>query len=184
MIALYAKGQSTTRKSTVLETYFGYVPIMMGSVTIPMGQILSPVNPTSGASMGRSFSLSSFICWTSYDGPDSMVNVLPSLGRWIVNVYNRHVDSCLQSSMSFLLLGGGSSRDSMASSAFMFFWVSYMSLDYFFGRASLLKRCTYALSDSPSICLTIEQVSGKVSPSLIANEVVDECPAQLDEQAD
>jgi hypothetical protein len=46
---LYAEGQLTMRKSTVLETYFGYVPIVMGNVTIPTRQILSPVNPTSGA---------------------------------------------------------------------------------------------------------------------------------------
>jgi hypothetical protein len=62
MMALYAEGQSTTRKSTILDTCFGYVSIMMGRMTIPTGQILSPVNPKSGASMGRRFSLSSFIC--------------------------------------------------------------------------------------------------------------------------
>jgi hypothetical protein len=39
------------------------------------------------------------------------------------------VGSCLRSLMSFLLLGGGSSRDSMASFAFMCFLASYMSLD-------------------------------------------------------
>uniref|UniRef100_A0A2N9H6D7 Uncharacterized protein n=1 Tax=Fagus sylvatica TaxID=28930 RepID=A0A2N9H6D7_FAGSY len=37
--------------------------VVMGRVTILTGQILSHVNPTSSASMGRSFSLSSFICW-------------------------------------------------------------------------------------------------------------------------
>ena len=31
---------------------------MMGSVTIPIGQTLSPVKPTRGATNGRSFSLS------------------------------------------------------------------------------------------------------------------------------
>ena len=35
----------------------------MGNVTMPTRQTLSPVNPTSGASIGCSFSLSSFICW-------------------------------------------------------------------------------------------------------------------------
>ena len=37
--------------------------------------------------------------------------------------------SCLRWSTSFRLLGGGSSRDSMASSAFICFWASYMSSD-------------------------------------------------------
>ena len=63
MMALYVERQLTTRKSTALDTYFRCVPIVMGKVTIPMGQILSPVNPMSGASMGHSFSLSSSICW-------------------------------------------------------------------------------------------------------------------------
>ena len=75
MMALYAEGQSMTRKSTVLDTCFGYVSIVMGRVTIPTGQILSPMNPTSGASMGRSFSLSSFICW--YVGRYSISAELP-----------------------------------------------------------------------------------------------------------
>ena len=63
MMALYAEEQLMTRKSTVLDTCFEYVPIVMGRVTILMGKILSPVNPMSGASMGHSFSLSSSICW-------------------------------------------------------------------------------------------------------------------------
>jgi hypothetical protein len=60
---LHAEGQLTTSKSIVLETYFEYVPIVMDSLTIPTRQILSLMNPTSSVSMGRSFSLSSFICW-------------------------------------------------------------------------------------------------------------------------
>jgi hypothetical protein len=47
----------------------------MGSMTIPTGQILSPVNATSGASMDRSFSLSSFIYW--YAGRYNMSAELP-----------------------------------------------------------------------------------------------------------
>ena len=39
------------------------------------------------------------------------------------------VGSCIRSSTSFLLLGGGSSQDFMASSAFMCFCASYMSSD-------------------------------------------------------
>ena len=39
--------------------------MVMGRVTIPTGQTLSPVNPTNGAPIGRSFSLSSFICWNA-----------------------------------------------------------------------------------------------------------------------
>ena len=37
--------------------------------------------------------------------------------------------SCLRSSTSFRLFGGGSSQDSKASSAFMCFWASYMNSD-------------------------------------------------------
>ena len=57
---LYAEGQLTTRKSTVLETYFGYVPIVMDNVTILTGQILSPMNPTSGASHTHKWSPHSY----------------------------------------------------------------------------------------------------------------------------
>ena len=39
------------------------------------------------------------------------------------------VGSCLRSSTSFRLFGGGLSRDSKASSAFMCFWASYISSD-------------------------------------------------------
>jgi hypothetical protein len=49
-----------SRKSTILETCFRYVPTMMDNVTMSMGQTLLPVNPTCGASMGRNFPLSSF----------------------------------------------------------------------------------------------------------------------------
>jgi hypothetical protein len=52
-----------TRKSTVLDIYFGYVPMVIGKVIMPTGQILSPVSPTSGAPMGHNLSLSNFICW-------------------------------------------------------------------------------------------------------------------------
>ena len=72
---LHVEGQSTTSKLTILETYFGYVPIVMDNLTIPTGQILSPMNPTSSASMGRSFSLSSFICW--YAGRYNIFAELP-----------------------------------------------------------------------------------------------------------
>ena len=38
------------------------MPTVIDNVTIPMGQTLSLVNPTSGSSMARNFPLSSFIC--------------------------------------------------------------------------------------------------------------------------
>ena len=47
----------------------------MGNVTMPTRKTLSPVNPTSDASIGCSLSLSSFICW--YVGRYNMSAELP-----------------------------------------------------------------------------------------------------------
>ena len=61
IMASYTDGQSTTIKSTVLETCFGWVSTVMGSVTILTRQTLSPMKPTNGASIRRNFSLLRFI---------------------------------------------------------------------------------------------------------------------------
>ena len=99
MIALYAKEQSTTRKSIVFETCLRFTPTVIGRVTMPFGLILLPVKPTSGASMGCNLSLFIFICWKA--GRYRMSAELPLLIKTLqvvnpaMSMVNTRASSCL-----------------------------------------------------------------------------------------
>ena len=58
--------------------------MVMGRVIIQTGQTLSLVNPTNGALMGRSFSLSSFICWYTGKYRMSAELLLSTITRLVV----------------------------------------------------------------------------------------------------
>jgi hypothetical protein len=120
----------------------------------------------------------------------TIVNVLPSLGRWIVSGF--YGIFCVHVFLGFIHEFG------------LFFWQvfakiveevpfteschKYNQSDILFWTIDLqgffIETVHICPQRLPFHLFDIEQVSGKVSPSLITNELVDECPAQLDEQAD